>query len=118
MRARFLPGAPHVQDPGQGESALVDEGAAGFDVEVVEVLEEERARLAAQDRRGEREEFVEVAGACVGAVARVEGHGPAHRAALVAQPVTVTAPGQGRATAETASLSAVVQRCHSPASAT
>ncbi len=51
-------------------------------------------------RRGEREEFVEVAGAGGGAVARVQRDGPAHRAALVAQPVAVTAPGQGRAATE------------------
>lgn len=91
---------PYVQHAGERQSALVDQGAAGFDVQVVEVLQQEGGGRAAQHRRGQGENLVEVTRAGGGAVRGVQGGGTAHRAALVAQPVSVTAPGHRRTDAE------------------
>lgn len=53
---QVLPGVrvrePHVQHPRQRHPALVDQGTTGFDVQVVEVFQEEGGRRPAEDRCG------------------------------------------------------------------
>ncbi|MEY9989306.1 hypothetical protein ABIE67_001338 [Streptomyces sp. V4I8] len=91
----------YLQHLRQGESALVEQGSAGFGVQVVEVIEEQGGQGAAAERRGRvRQEFVEVAGARYRAVSGVQAEGAAQRTGLVAQPVAVAAVRQRRARAQ------------------
>lgn len=90
---------PDLQDPAQGETALVGQGPAGLDVEVVEALQQEGAQRAPEARRRAGQQFVEIRGTGRGPMGRVEAQRALECAVLRPQTVAVAAPGHGRAAA-------------------